>query len=113
MNHIGELKEQHLHAALKAWYAGPDVRVEASIDGGQRGYVIDLVRGDLLIEIQTGNFSSIQRKLKDLVKRYPVRLIYPILLKNGCSSCLRMVGMVPGGANPPNGGGSSRCFLNW
>jgi hypothetical protein len=78
MNHIGELNEQPLHAALKAWYARPDDRVEASVDGGQRGYVIDLVRGDLLIEIQTGSFSSIKRKLHDLVKRHPVRLIYPI-----------------------------------
>jgi len=78
MNHIGELNEQPLHAALKAWCAGPDDRVEASVDGGQRGYVIDLVRGDLLIEIQTGSFSSIKRKMHDLVKRHPVRLIYPI-----------------------------------
>ena len=78
MNHIGELNEQPLHASLKAWYAGPDDRVEVSVDGGQRGYVIDLVKDDLLIEIQTGNFSSIQRKLNDLVKRHPVRLIYPI-----------------------------------
>ena len=78
MNKIGELNEQPLHAALKTWYAGPDDRVEVSVDGGQRGYVIDVVRDDLLIEIQTGNFSSIKRKLHDLVKYYPVRLIYPI-----------------------------------
>jgi len=31
MNHIGELNEQHLNAALKAWFAGPDYRVEASV----------------------------------------------------------------------------------
>ena len=78
MNHIGELNEQPLHAALKAWYAGPGDQIEASVDGGQRGYVVDLVHDDLLIEIQTGNFSSIKRKLHDLVKRYPVRLVYPI-----------------------------------
>ena len=78
MNHIGELNEQPLHAALKAWYAGPDDRVEVSVDGGQHGYVIDLVQDNLLIEIQTGNFSSIKRKLHDLVGQYPVRLIYPI-----------------------------------
>ena len=78
MNHIGELNEQPLHAALKAWYAGPDDQVEVSVDGGQRGYVIDIVQGDLLIEIQTGNFSSIKQKLHDLAKRHPMRLIYPI-----------------------------------
>ena len=78
MNLIGELNEQPLHAALKACYARPGDQIETSVDGGHRGYVIDLVRGDLLIEIQTGNFSSIKRKLNDLVKQYPVRLIYPI-----------------------------------
>ena len=74
MNRIGELNEQPLHAALKAWYARPGDRVEVPVDG----YVIDLVQGELLIEIQTGNFSSIKRKLYELVPRYPMRLIYPI-----------------------------------
>ena len=74
MNLIGELNEQPLHAALKAWYARPGDQVEVSVDG----YVIDLVQGNLLIEIQTGNFSNIKRKLNELVLRYPVRLIYPV-----------------------------------
>ena len=77
MNLIGELNEQPLHAALKAWYARPGDPVEVSVDG----YVIDLVQGDLLIEIQTGNFSNVKRKLNELVLRYPVRLIYPIAVE--------------------------------
>jgi len=40
--------------------------------------VIDIVRGGLLIEIQTGNFTKIKAKLADLVPRYPLRLVYPI-----------------------------------
>jgi hypothetical protein len=79
MNQIGELNEQPLHAALKAWYARPDDQMEVLVSGGQRGYVIDLVQGDLLMEIQMGNFSSIKRKLHNLINRYPVRLIYPIV----------------------------------
>ena len=74
MNLIGELNEQPLHAALKAWYARPGDQLEVSVDG----YVIDLVQGNLLIEIQTGNFSNVKRKLNELVLRYPVRLIYPV-----------------------------------
>lgn len=74
MNHIGELNEQPLHAALKAWYAKPGDGVEVAVDG----YVIDLVQGDCLVEIQTGNFSAIKRKLFSLVERHPVRLVYPI-----------------------------------
>lgn len=71
---IGTLNEKPLHAALKAWYAQPGDQFEVSVDG----FVIDIVRGDLLIEIQTGNFSSIKRKVKALVDNHPVRLVYPI-----------------------------------
>lgn len=42
------------------------------------GYVVDLVRGDLLIEVQTGGFSSLKRKLAALTRLHPVRLVIPI-----------------------------------
>jgi len=42
------------------------------------GYIIDLVRGDTLVEIQTGNFSAIRKKLIHLVQREKVLLVYPI-----------------------------------
>ncbi len=42
------------------------------------GFVIDIVRDDLLLEIQTGNFASIRSKLKKLLRSHRVRLIYPI-----------------------------------
>ena len=74
MNKIGTLQENSLHAALKAWYTQPEDQIETAVDG----YVIDLVRSDLLIEIQTGNFSAIKRKLAALLEAHPVRLIYPI-----------------------------------
>jgi hypothetical protein len=41
-------------------------------------FVIDIVRNDLLLEIQTGNFASIKSKLERLVCSHPIRLIYPI-----------------------------------
>ena len=74
MNGIGTLKENSLHAALKAWYARPEDQLETMVDG----YVIDLVRGDLLVEVQTGNFSAIKRKISELLENHPVRLVYPI-----------------------------------
>lgn len=74
MNHIGELNEQALHAALKKLYAKPGDEVEVSVGG----YVIDIVQGELLVEIQTGNFSSLKGKLRSLVKDHPVKLIYPV-----------------------------------
>lgn len=71
---IGTLNEKPLHAALKAWYAEPGDRVEVPVGG----FVIDLVRGDLLIEIQTGSFSAMKRKLAQLLDDHPLRVVYPV-----------------------------------
>lgn len=72
---IGLLNEKPLHASLKQWYARPGDQFEVPVDG----FVIDIVRDDLLIEIQTRNFSSIKTKLHKLVDSHRVRLIYPIV----------------------------------
>ena len=74
MTSIGSLNEKSLHAALKTWCFQPDDQTEVPVDG----YFIDIVRGDLLIEVQTRNFSAIKAKLLTLTTQYPVRLIYPI-----------------------------------
>jgi hypothetical protein len=71
---INVFNEQPLHAALKRWYAGDDGAIEVPL----AGYIVDVVRDDLLIEIQTGNFSSIKRKLYDLTESYTVVLAFPI-----------------------------------
>ena len=73
-NGIGRLRERSLHAALKERYARPGDEMEVQVDG----YVIDIVRDDLLIEVQTGSFSKLGAKLRTLVKTHPVVLIYPI-----------------------------------
>jgi hypothetical protein len=75
MSGIGLLNEKPLHASLKQWYARPGDRFEVPVDG----YVIDLVRDDLLIEIQTRNLSAIKSKLTKLAHSHRVRLIYPIV----------------------------------
>ncbi len=72
---IGLLNEKPLHASLKQWYARPGDRLEVTVDG----FVIDIVRDDLLIEIQTRNFASIKSKLTNLVRYHRVRLVYPIV----------------------------------
>jgi hypothetical protein len=71
---IGTLNEKPLHEALKQWYAQPNDMFEVSVDG----FVIDIVRDDLLIEIQTRNFAAIRRKLEKLLVHRQVRLVYPI-----------------------------------
>jgi hypothetical protein len=74
MSHIGLLNERPLHASLKEWYAQPGDQFEAMVDR----FLIDIVRDDLLLEVQTGNFPSIKSKLNTLVHSHRVRLIYPI-----------------------------------
>ena len=75
MSGIGLLNEKPLHASLKQWYARPGDRFEVPL----HGFVIDIVRDDLLIEIQTRNFASINSKLCKLTQSHEVRLVYPIV----------------------------------
>lgn len=74
---IGTLQESSLHASLKNWYFQPGDLIETKIGG----YIVDLVRGDLCIEIQTGNFYAIKNKLNALLKAHPVRVVYPVALE--------------------------------
>lgn len=74
MSGIGLVNEKPLHASLKQWYAQPGDRFEVPVDG----FVIDIVRDDVLLEIQTRHFGAIKAKLATLVSSHRVRLIYPI-----------------------------------
>lgn len=76
-NHIGLLKEKSLHAAIKKWYALPGDKLEAKY----LNYVIDIMRKRLFIEIQTGNFSAIKKKLITILEKKKVRLVYPIAVE--------------------------------
>jgi hypothetical protein len=71
---IGTLQERSLHDAIKKLYEGPGTQVEVAIEG----YVVDVVKDGLLIEIQTRNFTAIKSKLFTLMKNHQVRLVYPI-----------------------------------
>jgi hypothetical protein len=73
---IGTLNEGALHAQLKDWYRRPGDLVEQVVDG----FVVDLIRGDLLVEIQTGGFAPLRRKLELLTRRHRVRLVAPLPL---------------------------------
>jgi hypothetical protein len=73
--HIGTLREKPLHAALKRWYARDGDLVEQPVDR----FVIDLVRDDLLIEVQTRGFSSMKRKVVALLELgHRLRIVHPI-----------------------------------
>lgn len=73
-NGINTWNETALHAALKRWYARPGDQLEIEVDG----YIIDIVRDELLVEIQTANFTSLKSKLPQLLQKHQVRLVHPI-----------------------------------
>ncbi len=74
MTGVGTLNEKSLHAQLKVWYSQEGDRFEVPVGR----HVVDIVRGELLIEIQTRNVSAMRNKLATLVEEHPVRLVFPI-----------------------------------
>ncbi len=72
--HIGTLNEGSIHAALKEMVAEPGDELEVRLEN----FVIDIRRGDLLIEIQTQSFAAMGRKLDALLDRYRIRIVHPI-----------------------------------
>lgn len=73
-HNIGILKERSLHASIKEWYAQPGDQLEVPFEG----FVIDIIRNNLLIEIQTGNFSSLKNKLQVLGRNNLIEIVFPI-----------------------------------
>jgi hypothetical protein len=73
-NQIGTLGEKGLHSDLKDWYAQQGDYIESEVDG----FHIDIIHHNLLVEIQTANFSSLKRKLTRLTEKHLLRLVYPI-----------------------------------
>ena len=71
---IGLRKERSLHAQLKRHLIQPGDQPETRVNG----YIVDIVRGNTLIEVQTRNFSAIRFKLKQLLAEYRIELVYPI-----------------------------------
>ncbi len=68
------MQETSLHAVLKDLFTREGDRQEVLVDG----YLVDVVCGDLLIEIQTRNFNAIKTKISTLINQYPVRLVHTI-----------------------------------
>lgn len=72
--HIGELNERSLHRALKLRYATAGALLEQRV----AGFVADVMIGQRIVEIHTGAFSGLRRKLPRLLASHPVTLVYPI-----------------------------------
>ncbi|MDR1363300.1 MAG: hypothetical protein LBJ35_04565 [Spirochaetaceae bacterium] len=73
---IGVENESSLHRSLKLAYAGEDGGIEVA--NGE--YICDCVNtaGDI-IEVQTGSFAPLRKKLPQLSRNYHVKIVYPII----------------------------------
>lgn len=74
---IGTLSEKGLHADLKDFLVEPGDEIEKPIEG----FVADIFRDGLIIEIQTQNFGAMRKKLSHLLEYYPVHLVHPIAVE--------------------------------
>jgi hypothetical protein len=72
---IGVMREGPLHAALKELLAEPGDRLEVPVGG----FVIDVVRvNGELVEVQTGGFGALGKKLDALLDGHPIRVVHPV-----------------------------------
>ena len=69
------MREGPLHAAVKELLAEPGDRLEVPVGR----FVIDLVRADgELVEVQTGGFGALGKKLDALLDDHRVRIVHPV-----------------------------------
>ncbi len=68
------MTEYSLHFELKDWYTVSGDQLEVAVED----FRVDILRGKLIIEIQTGNFTAIRKKLIKLLLNNQVRLVFPI-----------------------------------
>ena len=69
------MREGPLHAAVKVLLTEPGDRLEVPVGR----FVIDLVRADgELVEVQTGGFGALGKKLDALLDEHRIRIVHPI-----------------------------------
>jgi hypothetical protein len=76
-NRIGSVNESSLHEALKNLYAAGGHAMESHLDG----YIVDIAAEGIVIEIQTGGFSSVKDKIAALIPNHRVKLVYPLAVE--------------------------------
>src|SRR5665647_66665 len=68
------MNEFSLHSEIKKIYSLPGDQFEVKLDN----YIVDILRENLVIEVQTKNFSALKEKLQMLTQKHKVRLVYPL-----------------------------------
>ena len=68
------MNECSLHSEIKKVYSLIGDKFEVKIGN----YIVDILRDNLIIEVQTKNFSALKEKLQVLTENHRVRLVYPL-----------------------------------
>ncbi len=71
---IGTLAEKTMHNVLKNYYSAGEDYQEIPINE----FVADIYMDGHIVEIQTGNFNKLRRKLDSFLPEYKVTIVYPM-----------------------------------
>lgn len=74
---IGTKKERTLHQYLKYYFCNDSIFHEQKCNG----YIVDILKDDQIIEIQTSSFNAMRKKLETLLKTHKITIVYPIILE--------------------------------
>ena len=72
---IGTLAEKTMHNILKNYYSGSEDFQEIPVNE----FVADIYMDEHIIEIQTGNFNKLRKKLDSFLEEYKVTIVYPVV----------------------------------
>ena len=75
--------ETSLHQRMKRNYATDESQLEQRVGR----FIIDVIQGDELIEIQFSSLSAINRKIETLVKEHRVRVVKPLVAQKQLIRC--------------------------
>ena len=76
-NSIGTKKERTLHQYLKYYFCNESIYHEQKL----KGYIVDILKDNQIIEIQTSAFNAMRKKLETLLNDYPINIVYPIIVE--------------------------------
>ena len=71
---IGTYQEKTLHKVIKNYYDDNLEHQEIKVDG----YICDIVKDDVIIEIQTRALNKLKNKLDALLPNHKIKVVYPI-----------------------------------
>jgi hypothetical protein len=75
--------ETSLHQRMKRMYAADESQIEQKVGR----FIIDVIRGQELIEVQFSSLASINRKVQTLLKDHKVRVVKPLVTQKQLIRC--------------------------